>query len=393
MRFGLLLAFIIGICHLNSQYVFSEHAANNNETDQILEVIKENSEAVVLVYTFSSFAKEDHKIYNSAIRPRLKRHHYYVGVINGIVLSENGIIVVPYEAIQNSSEIIVSINSELREHCDNEKLKLTKNDYKAKVIKSFPKRNLAFLQIKPREKLKFITLGSDLDFVNNPKKIIKKTLGVIGKAKASEFITFQKPGIASNNFEVFFSYIDGIEYRNSSGIPILIARGLHAGNAFIPETCGGPLLNANGGLVGIVYCKYCDFSTPLECAIPVFELKHCIKAAGINLPYLFEDDLENIGIGAKDLKKPIFAFGIKNEDLKALKISATSSQILGVEIESITKGSKSEAAGLKAGDIIILLNDEIVTDTKTFENLINRTSGNIIIKILSDKKIKEVEIK
>ena len=361
------------------------------DQEKILSTLQENSEAVVLIYSVNTSAPKDQKIYNLTMQPRKTKQQCHVGVFSGIVLSEDGYIVVPSSCVKYSSEIIVSVNSEFRARCDTSDLKLTENDYKAKIVKDFPKRNIAILKIKPKQKLKFIKVGFNSDLINSENGIIRKFCGVIGKAKAGKFMTLSSPLTTKNNFDKFFSYINAVQYKKHRGAPILIARGAQASNAFLAETNGGAVLDENGKLIGMVLCNYFDSTFPIECAIPVDEIKECVRIAGINLPYMSQN-FDNIGVEVSDMDKPIFSLGIGDSELEALKIQKKEEEVFGVKIDSVTKGSRAESASLLPGDIVILIGDDIVFDVQTFRNLEARLSSNTTFKVIRENKVLEIEI-
>lgn len=384
---------IAGFALSEASTVLAQAPVEEADVDQeeLLQILNDNSESVVLVYSLNALAPKDQKIYNLAMSPRETKQQIRVGVSNGIVLSEDGYVVVPSDCLKNSSEIIVSVNSEFRSYSASDDLKLTENDYKAKIIKNFPKRNIAILKIKPKNKLKFLKLGFNSGLINSANSFTNKFFGVIGKAKADKFMTLGSPLTTKNNFDKFFSYINAMQYKKHHGAPILIARGVQASNAFLAETNGGAILDRNQNLVGMVLCNYFDSTFPIECGIPAEEIKECVRLAGINLPYMSQN-FDNIGIEVSDISQPVKDLGIGKSELEILKIEKNEKDILGVKVESVLKGSKAEASSILPGDIIVLFENEAVLDSKTFRNLEARISGKTTLKVIRNKKLFEIEI-
>ena len=143
----------------------SKEQINNGLND----IVKKHSDAVVLIHTISNLVEDDGLIYNSAIKKRLKKHHYKHGIISGVLLSKDGIVCTTSDGIMNSDKIIVSIKGELKPISKDSVITLGENDYEAKVIKIIPDLNLAFLKITPKKGCEFdyLKLGNDTSLINN----------------------------------------------------------------------------------------------------------------------------------------------------------------------------------------------------------------------------------
>ena len=59
----------------------------------------------------------------------------------------------------------------------------------------------------------------------------------------------------------------------------------------------------------------------------------------------------------------------------------------GVLVRSVEKGSRAEKAGLRAGDVIVKVNDQPVHDTSDFTHAVKSRSGNSVsVGVIRDKK-------
>jgi serine protease Do len=59
----------------------------------------------------------------------------------------------------------------------------------------------------------------------------------------------------------------------------------------------------------------------------------------------------------------------------------------GVLVRSVEKGSRAEKAGIRAGDVVVRVNDESVHDTSDFTRALRSRGGNsVTIGIMRDKK-------
>lgn len=65
----------------------------------------------------------------------------------------------------------------------------------------------------------------------------------------------------------------------------------------------------------------------------------------------------------------------------------------GLLVRSVEKGSASEAAGLKAGDVIVSLDKERINDVGDWRRLMRRKTGNIGVGIVRDKREQSVTVK
>jgi len=59
----------------------------------------------------------------------------------------------------------------------------------------------------------------------------------------------------------------------------------------------------------------------------------------------------------------------------------------GVLVRSVEKGSRAEKAGIRAGDVIVKVNDQAVHDTSDFSHAVKSRSGNSVsVGVIRDKK-------
>lgn len=125
---------------------------------------------------------------------------------------------------------------------------------------------------------------------------------------------------------------------------------------------GAMVLNASGELVGIL--EDTTPATPSALALPFEALRPAIESllreGKISRPYL--------GASVLDLSR---AVGIREDISRGFA--------RGARIESVTVGSPSAIAGLKIGDIIIALNDELITSERSLDELVaERAPGDIV---------------
>ncbi len=355
----------------------------NNELNDI---VKKYSDAVVLIHMISNFAEDDGLIYNSAIKKRLKKHHYKHGVISGVLLSKDGIVCTTSNGVMNSDKIIVSIKSELNRLSKDSKIILGENDYEAKIVKIIPDLNLAFLKITPKKGCEFnyLKLGNDTSLINKNGILLNSSV-IIGKAKGENFVTQSLPANSKNNFSIIAKGIEKLSYKKVSGTSILLIENTITNSAVSPENEGGAVIDRDGKLLGIAFVNNKNFSITSSMAIPVSKIKQAIKIA---IPYMLSSSNDSyIGIN------PIMTDFTLPENLKrTLNMISDINSV--VKVDAIELDSPANRAGVKSQDIILKFNDDFVKDIETYKNLEKSSWGEqtVSLKILRDNKLFDVEI-
>jgi len=360
----------------------SEDQINNGLND----IVKKHSDAVVLIHTISNIAEDDGLIYNSALKKRLKKHHYRHGVISGVLLSKDGIVCTTCDGIMNSDKVIISVKSELKPLAKDSKINLGKNDYEAKIIKIIPDLNLAFLKINPKkgQKFSYIKLGNDTPLINNNDILLNSSV-IIGKAKGENFVSPMRPMNFKNNFSMIANGIEKLSYKKVCGTPVLLIDNSITNTAVLPENEGGAIIDKEGKLLGIAYINNKDFSITNALGIPVSVIKQAIKIA---VPYMLSpSEVSNIGITANMSEYSI------PENLKKILIMHSGIKSV-VKVEEVELDSSADKAGIKAQDIILKFNDDFVKDIKTYKNLEKASWGKqtVNLKILRNNKLLDIEI-
>ena len=359
------------------------------EINGIKTVIRDCASAVVLIYTISNEADDDGFIYNSSVRQRLKKHHYRIGVISGILISSGGIVCTTYSGVMNADNFVISVNSEMRPQVDNNKITLGNNDYKAELIKAIPNLNLAFFRIKSDKKCNFpyVKLGNDAPFINGKDRILLNSAVVIGKAKGENFVNALKPANRTNNFSLFATGIERLKYQKENGNDVLVAENPVTNPAIIAETAGGAILDMDGKLIGIAAPTIDFIGNTNQTAIPVSVIK---KAARIAIPGIIK-----FGDGG--------SLGIEFDDKRNVKITKNLEKLLkipkgikhlGAVVKSVALKSLADNAGIRPGDVILKFNNKLVTDEDTFRRLEKYSIGSnaISLKLLRNNNLLEMEI-
>lgn len=266
---------------------------------------------------------------------------------SGVILTDDGFIVTNNHVIEDAGEIEVVLS-------DN-------RSYFAKLVGTDPTTDLALLKIDAYD-LPFLTYG-DSDQV-----------------KTGEWVL-----AVGNPFDLNSTVTAGIVSAKARNIGILRDRNNLQIESFIqtdaavnPGNSGGALVNLNGELVGINTAiatpngSYAGYSF----AVPVTLVKKVI------------DDLLEYGEVQRGL------LGIRIGDVNARLAEARGLNVVnGVFVSYVNSNSSAEEAGIIQGDVIIGINENVVTNVSELQELVarNRPGDKIKVKYLRDGEEISVE--
>lgn len=253
-----------------------------------------------------------------------------VGTGSGVIISEDGYIVTNNHVINGASEIEITLNN--------------KKSYKAKLIGTDVKMDIALLKIDTPEKLPYssfadsdnVKVGEWVLAVGNPYNLTSTVTAGIVSAKARNL---DRNGIQS------FIQTDA---------------------AVNPGNSGGALVNTHGELIGIntmissqtgSYVGY-SFAVPSNITRKIIE----------DIMEFGNVQQANLGVSGEDLNSSIS---------KELDISETQ----GYYITQVNKNSGAEKSGLSKGDIIVKLDSQNISSAAEFNNYINSKRPNDKIQV------------
>ncbi|MFV5691325.1 trypsin-like peptidase domain-containing protein [Flavobacterium sp. LT1R49] len=266
-----------------------------------------------------------------------------IGTGSGVIISEDGYIVTNNHVVKDASEIEITLNN--------------KKSYKAKLIGTDSKMDIALLKIDADEKLPYtafansdsVKIGEWVLAVGNPYNLTSTVTAGIVSAKARDLGT--------------------------SGIQSFI----QTDAAVNPGNSGGALVNTRGELIGIntmissmtgSYVGY-SFAVPSNIARKIIE--DIMEFGNVQRGILGVEGGELNGTASKEL-------GI--------------SQTQGFYIKNVTKNSGAEKSGLEKGDIIVKLDDQNVATYADLSGYINtkRPNDKVQVTILRDGKNRIVPV-
>lgn len=248
-----------------------------------------------------------------------------IGTGSGVIISADGYIVTNNHVIKDASELEVTLNN--------------KKVYKAKLVGTDSKMDIALLKIDADEKLPFSTfadsdqikVGEWVLAVGNPYNLTSTVTAGIVSAKARNL---DNKGIQS------FIQTDA---------------------AVNPGNSGGALVNTRGELIGIntmissptgSYTGY-SFAVPSNITRKIIE--DLMEFGNVQRGILGVEVTELNGISSKEL-------GVK--------------QLEGVYVKRVDKNSGAEKAGIGTGDVIVKLDNQTVNSFSELSGFINTKRPN-----------------
>lgn len=226
------------------------------------------------------------------------RKYEQVGTGSGVIISSDGFIITNNHVIDGASEIEITLNN--------------RKKYKADLIGSDSKNDIALLKINAEEDLPYIPYGNSDNI-----KVGEWVLAVGNPYNLTSTVT---AGIVSAK---------GRDLQGNSNVDSFI----QTDAAVNPGNSGGALVNTRGELIGI--------NTAIS------------SRTGSFIGYSFAVP-SNI---ARKVIEDIMEFGTVQEAIIGIGIDESDKSIDGVKIGPIETGSNAKKAGLREGDVIIRVNN------------------------------------
>jgi Do/DeqQ family serine protease len=262
-----------------------------------------------------------------------------VGTGSGVIITEDGYIVTNNHVVQNASELEVTLNNN--------------KSYKAKLVGTDSKMDIALLKVDTSDKLPYATFGNSDDIkvgewvlaVGNPYNLTSTVTAGIVSAKARNL---SKDGIQS------FIQTDA---------------------AVNPGNSGGALVNTRGELIGIntmissMTGSYVGYSF----AVPS------------NITRKIIEDIMEFG----NVQRGVL--GVQGGELNAASAKEFGvSETQGFYVNSVVQGSGAEKAGIKKGDVIVKIDDRQIVGYSDLNAAIITKRPNDVVRVGVHRNGKEL---
>ena len=267
-----------------------------------------------------------------------------IGTGSGVIISEDGYIVTNNHVIKDATELEVTLNNN--------------KSYKAKLIGTDSKMDIALLKISTDEKLPYSTFA-DSDQV----KVGEWVLAVGNPYNLNSTVTAGIVSAKARNLD------------NRNGIQSFI----QTDAAVNPGNSGGALVNTRGELIGIntmissptgSYAGY-SFAVPSNITRKIIE--DIMEFGGVQRGILGVEGAELNSRASKE-------FGVNDTE--------------GFYINKITKNSGAEKAGLKSGDVIKKLDNQKISSFAELTGYINtkRPNDKVQVTFVRDGETKTTSV-
>ncbi len=253
-----------------------------------------------------------------------------IGTGSGVIISEDGYIATNNHVVQNATDLEVTLNNN--------------KTYKAKLVGTDSKMDIALLKIDTDEKLPYMIFG-DSDAikvgewvlaVGNPYNLTSTVTAGIVSAKARDL---------SNEGLQSFIQTDA---------------------AVNPGNSGGALVNTNGELIGI--------NTMISS--PTGSYAGYSFAVPSNITRKIIEDLMQFG----NVQRGVL--GVQGSELNsAVAEHFGINETQGFYINGVTKKSGAEKAGLKEGDVIVKLDTKKINGFSDLSSYINTKRPNDVVNV------------
>ncbi|MEK6531491.1 MAG: DegQ family serine endoprotease, partial [Deltaproteobacteria bacterium] len=261
---------------------------------------------------------------------------------SGFIINKDGYILTNFHVIENATEIMVTLSED-------------KKDYKATVVGQDQKIDVALIKIDAGEGLPVASLGNSDDLqIGEWVVAIGNPFGLGGTVTA---------GIVSQKGRV----IGAGPYDNF----------IQTDASINPGNSGGPLFNMKGQVVGINTAiiaggQGIGFATPINMAKEVLtQLKEKGKVTR-----------GWIGVSIQEVTPELAnSFGLKETN--------------GALISAVTPGDPADAAGLKAGDIIVSFDGKAIIEMSDLPRSVAGTAPGktVEVRVVRDGKEKAFTVK
>jgi serine protease Do len=257
---------------------------------------------------------------------------------SGFIVSPDGYILTNNHVVEKADEVTVTL--------------LDKGEFKAKVVGTDPKIDIALIKIDAKKKLTFVALGdSDGLDVGEWVVAIGNPFG-LGHTVTAGIVGAKGRIIGSGPYDDFIQTDASINPGNS----------------------GGPLFNLKGEVVGINTAivqggQGIGFATPIQLAKSVLDqLKSKGKVTrgwlGVYIQRLTPEAAENLGLSGRH----------------------------GALVSDVTSGGPAEKAGIRSGDVIVAFNGKEIRDEHELPQAVASTKPGKTVDVRLLREGKEMTI-
>ena len=305
--------------------------------------IKKASPAVVNIFTTKKMAKSstDNPTFKYFFnQPQKKRSRMSLG--SGVIVSKSGYVLTNNHVVEGAKDIVVAFADGRR--------------IKAKVIGTDPESDLAVIKIEAKDLHPISMVNSDTVEVGEVVLAIGNPFGLTQTVTQGIVSAVGRDNLGINRFENF----------------------IQTDAAINPGNSGGALVNSNGNLVGINSA--------------IFSRSGGNQGVGFAIPANLAKRVMYQLIKNGEVVRGWLGVAIKPLDKKLSKSFFGSNK--GVMIMAVTPRSPAFLGGLRQGDVVLSVDNNVVRDVNDFLRDISRhnPADKVMIKILRNGKKRTLHV-
>jgi Do/DeqQ family serine protease len=313
-------------------------------------MLEKATPAVVNISTVSAMRTEDHPLLRDPFfrwffeRPLERQNKRSQSLGSGVIVdARRGHVLTNHHVIEKASEIRVTLNDG--------------RELTAELLGSDPDTDVALVQI-PAENLRAIPLGDSNQLrVGDFVVAIGNPFGLSQTVTSGIVSALGRSGLGIEGYEDFIQTDASINPGNS----------------------GGPLINLRGELVGIntAILAPSGGNVGIGFAIPV-NMVEAIRRQIVDHGSVHRG---TFGVTLQDLTPDLAS---------ALKLAPDSQ---GTVVSGVKAGSAAARSGLRPGDLIVRLNDQLIRDAADMKTrlALMRVGDHVVLKIVRDGKDKHLK--
>ena len=269
---------------------------------------------------------------------RMPKEQKRTSLGSGFIVSPDGYILTNNHVVEKADEVTVTL--------------LDKGEFKAKVVGTDPKIDIALIKIDAKKKLTYVALG-DSDMLEVGEWVV--AIGnpfALGHTVTAGIVSAKGRIIGSGPYDDFIQTDASINPGNS----------------------GGPLFNLKGEVVGINTAivqggQGIGFATPIQLAKSVLDqLREKGKVTrgwlGVYIQRLTPEAAENLGLPGRQ----------------------------GALVSDVTSGGPAEKAGIRSGDVIVAFNGKEIRDEHELPQTVASTKPGKTVDVRLVREGKEMTI-
>jgi Do/DeqQ family serine protease len=345
-----LLLMLLLICKLGGAAAALPAAVNGEPLPSLAPMLEKATPAVVNISTVSAMRTEDHPLLRDPFfrwffeRPLERQNKRSQSLGSGVIVdARRGHVLTNHHVIEKASEIRVTLNDG--------------RELTAELLGSDPDTDVALVQI-PAENLRAIPLGDSNQLrVGDFVVAIGNPFGLSQTVTSGIVSALGRSGLGIEGYEDFIQTDASINPGNS----------------------GGPLINLRGELVGIntAILAPSGGNVGIGFAIPV-NMVEAIRRQIVDHGSVHRG---TFGVTLQDLTPDLAS---------ALKLAPDSQ---GTVVSGVKAGSAAARSGLRPGDLIVRLNDQLIRDAADMKTrlALMRVGDHVVLKIVRDGKDKHLK--